>query len=109
MRNRAGWLGLAVLVVAWALFIILRLGAGWRIFLFLPAALAASGFLQGAFHFCANFGMRGVFNLGPSVGTTESVDQAEHRTKDRAKALQIMGLSFLGGGVVAAVGFFTAL
>jgi hypothetical protein len=105
-RRLSGWIGLAVTLVAEALFILLRVPAGWRLFLFLPAALGATGFLQDAMHFCAGFAMQGVFNLGPNVGKTDTVAQAEFRRKDRAKAMQIAGLSALIGAVVAVAGFF---
>ena len=87
-------------------FIIFRVPAGWRLFLVLPAGAAATGFLQSALHFCAGFAMRGVFNFGAAVGTTETVEQAEFRRKDKAKALQIFGWSVLIGVGVAVIAFF---
>jgi len=107
-RLRFGWGGLVVTVVLAAAFFVFRVPAPWRFFLFLPATLAAVGFLQAAFHFCANFGMRGVFKFGSEVGTTDTVEQAEFRRKDRAKAFQIVSFSVLIGVVVALAGFFTA-
>ena len=107
-RLRFGWGGLAVTVVLAAAFFVFRVPAPWRFFLFLPAALGATGFLQAAFHFCAAFGMSGVFNFGAEVGKTDTVEQAEFRRKDRAKALQIVAYSILVGVVVALAGYFTA-
>ena len=107
-RLRFGWGGLAVTVVLAAVFFLFRIPAPWRLFLFLPAALGATGFLQAAFHFCAAFGMRGVFNFGAEVGKTDTVEQAEFRRKDRSKALQIIAYSILIGVVVALAGYFTA-
>jgi hypothetical protein len=49
--------------------------------------LSTEGFLQTAFHFCAGFGMQGVFNFGAEVGKTETVEQAEFRQKDQRKPL----------------------
>ncbi len=108
-RRAFGWIALAITAVLWAIFILLGVGAPWRLFLLLPAAGSASGFLQAAFHFCANFGMRGVFNFGPQVGNTDTVEQAEFRAKDRRKAQQIILLSLLVGVVVALIGYLTAL
>jgi hypothetical protein len=68
-RLRFGWGGLVVTVVLAAAFFVFRLPAPWRFFLFLPTTSGAVGFLQAAFRFCADFGMRSVFNLGPEVGT----------------------------------------
>ena len=107
-RRTFGWIGLGVTVVLWAIFVVFGVGAPWRLFLLLPAAGSASGFLQAAFHFCANFGMRGVFNFGPEVGKADTVEQAEFRLKDRRKAQTIIVLSLLIGIAVAVVGYFTA-
>ncbi len=104
-RIRGGWTGLAVTVVLWAVFFVFRVPGPWRLFLFLPAATGAAGFLQAAFHFCANFGMRGVFNFGPEAGKTDTVEQAEFRRKDRRKAGLISLASALIGIVIAVAGF----
>jgi hypothetical protein len=57
-------------------------------------------------HFCAGFGMRGVFNFGPTVGKTDTVSQAEFRAKDRRKAQQVFFYAALIGIVVVLVAFF---
>jgi hypothetical protein len=70
-----------------------------RLIAIVPAAGAASGFIQAATHFCAGFGMRGVFNFG-DTGSTDTVDQAEFRAEDQAKARRILGASLaIGAGV----------
>jgi hypothetical protein len=107
-RMQAGWIGLGITVVLWVLLIVFRVNGPWRLFLFVPAALAATGFLQAAFHFCANFGMRGVFNFGDQVGRVESVTQAKYRRKDRMKAQRIIFYSAILGVAVALIGYFTA-
>ena len=104
-RRQSGWVGLGVTVLLWVLFFMLRVPAPWRLALFIPAAVGAAGFLQAAFHFCANFGMRGVFNFGAQVGKTDTVEQAEFRRKDRSKARLISLLSALVGAVAAVIGF----
>jgi hypothetical protein len=108
-RMQGGWLGLAVTVVAWAVFLIFRVPAPWRLLLFFPAAIGATGFFQAALHFCAGFGMRGVFNFGAEVGKTETVEQAEFRRKDRRKSQQISLYSVLVGAAIAVAGFFLTL
>jgi len=105
-RRQSGWFGLGATVLLWVLFFLLRVPAPWRLFLFLPAALGAAGFLQAAFHFCAAFGMRGVFNFGAEVGKTDTVEQAEFRRRDVRKARLIGLYSFLVGAAVAVVGYF---
>ena len=109
MRRRVGWFGSAATILPWAIFWIFRVPAAWRLFLFLPAAMGATGFLQAAMHFCAGFGIRGVFNFGPEVGKTDSVEQAEFRQKDRRKAGQIGLYSMAIGFAVALAAFCLAL
>ena len=106
VRLASGWLGTAITVALGVVFSVFGVPALWRLTLFLPAALAASGFLQAGFHFCARYGMMGVFNVGHQIGSTQTVEDAEFATKDKAKALQIFGLSTLVGIVAAVVGYF---
>ena len=101
-----GWVSLVVTVALWAAFIIGRFAPPWRLVLFFPATMVAAGFLQSAWHFCAKFGLKGVFNFGPNVGKTDTVEQAEYRRQDRRTALAIIGLSALAGAVVAAVAYW---
>jgi hypothetical protein len=72
----------------------------FRLLVFLPAAGAASGYLQAIFRFCAGFGSRGVFNFG-EVGRTEAVVGAGARARDRAMAARIGVASAVVGVVVA--------
>lgn len=108
-RRQAGWVGLGATILLWAIFWIFRVPDSWRLLLFFPAAIGATGFLQAALHFCAGFGMRGWYNFGPEVGKTETVEQAEFRRKDRGKALLIGVCSILAGAVIAIAGYYTTL
>jgi hypothetical protein len=108
-RWAVGWAALIATVVLWGAFVALRIAPPWRLLTFVPAAVAAIGFLQAAWHFCAKFGLGGVFNIGPKIGATDTVEQAEDRRKDRRRALVIIGLSLLIGGVVAAASYFVPL
>ena len=89
------------------LVILLAIGAPSlaRLVVAIPAAGAASGYLQAWLKFCAGFGSRGVFNFGP-LGQTEEVVDVDARRRDRARARQI-GLASLvigiASGVVAAL------
>jgi hypothetical protein len=105
-RRQGGWVGLGVTVVAWGGFLVLRVPAPWRLLLFFPAMMSATGFLQAALHFCAGFGIRGVFNFGSEVGRTETVEQAEFRLKDRRKARLIGSYSVLVGASAAIAAYF---
>lgn len=71
--------------------------------LFIPVFFSANGFLQGFMHFCAGFGIKGVFNFCSTVGKTDTISQAEFRTKDRQKAQQIFFYAVLIGVVVVAI------
>jgi hypothetical protein len=100
-RRRAGHVGaIATLAV---LAILLAIGAPplARLIIALPAAGAASGYLQAWFKFCAGFGSRGVFNFGP-LGATETVVDDAARARDRGKARQI-GLASLMIGLAVGV------
>ena len=105
-RKQAGWVGVIATIAVWIVLFAVRVQAAWQLLLFIPASLAASGFLQAYMHFCAGFGSRGLFNFGPEAGKTETVAQAEFRAKDRKKARQILGLSLIIGVVVAVVAYF---
>ena len=59
-----------------------------RFLVAIPAALAASGYLQAYFKFCVAFGSAGVFNFG-ARGTTEHVADPEARSRDRQRVLQL--------------------
>ena len=73
----------------------------WRLILVIPAAGAATGFLQDAMHFCAGFGMKGIFNVINSAGVVYNVELEEFRLKDRRKAIQISLYSLAIGLVIA--------
>ena len=101
-RRRTGWIGAVVSVVFVAVAVILGWPWPWRLFVFLPATLAATGFLQSALHFCVKFGTQGLFNVENAVGQTEAVHEAEYRRKDQRKAVTII-LGSVGIGLVAAI------
>lgn len=108
-RRRSGWFGLGATIVLWLAFVVFRVSAPWRLLLFLPAFMSAEGFLQAAFHFCAGFGSRGLYNFGTEVGKTETVEQAEFRQKDQRKALMISLYSALIGIAIAVLGFLLVI
>jgi hypothetical protein len=104
-RIRAGWLGLIATLLMWIGCILFNIPAPWKMILFFPATMSAVGFLQAAMHFCAAFGVLGVFNFGREVGKTETVEQKEYRRKDRIKAFLIVFYSSLIGLAVALLGY----
>lgn len=90
MRRASGIFGLGVTIIMFFLFYVVNVDPLLRLLIFVPAALAASGFLQAQLHFCAKFGMSGLFNFGDDIRKQESVDQAEYRRKDQRKAITII-------------------
>lgn len=105
-RRRNGGIGAAVVAGAVvAATVLTGVPKPLRLLAVLPAAGAATGFIQAATHFCAGFGMRGVFNFG-DTGSTDTIEQAEFRAEDQAKAKRIIAASLAIG---AAVGGATLL
>ncbi len=99
-RRQSGIISTLVAIVLLVLLVAIDAPRGWRLLLILPVAGAATGFLQDAMHFCAGFGLKGVFNVINSAGITDNVDLEEFRKKDRRKALQISGYSLaIGTGI----------
>ena len=105
MRKRTGQIGLVVTIALWALFIWFDVPQIWRLTLFIPATMSATGLLQAYMRFCAYFGFASLFNFGPKVGETDTVQQTEFRAKDRKKAWQIVIYSIVTGLVVALLGY----
>jgi len=103
-RRRAGHVGLVVTFVVFACLVAIEAPPVARLIVALPAAAAASGYLQAWFRFCAAFGARGIFNFG-ELGHAEDVVDPAARARDRAKARGI-ALASLAIGIVVAVAAF---
>ena len=101
LRRRAGHVGLAVTAALGAALLRSDLSPAWRLALALPAAGAASGYLQARQRFCANYGFRGLYNL-EGRGHEQPVPVAGAQDDDRRRSLQIAGTS-------AAIGIGVAL
>jgi hypothetical protein len=108
-RRALGWIGLVATILLWATFVGLKTAAVWRLFLFVPALLAALGFIQSAWHFCVKYGFDGAYKFGRNVGKSDGPEQAEFHRKDRRTALTILVLSALLGIATATVGYFVPL
>jgi len=103
-RRQTGWIGLIVTLVLWALFIWFDISRIWKLTLFIPAMMSATGFLQAYMHFCVHFGFASLFNFG-DVGKTDTVQQAEFRTKDKRKAWKIVIYSALIGLAITLIAY----
>ena len=105
-RKLAGLAGLVITVLLYGLLVYSDAPRSLRLIVFIPAVLAAIGFLQARTHFCAYFGMRGVYNFSYEVGVTEAVEQAEFRAQDVRKAWQIIIYSVIIGAVAAVIAYY---
>jgi hypothetical protein len=101
LRRRAGHVGLALTAALAAALLRSNLHPAWRLTLALPAAGAASGYLQARQRFCADFGFRGVYNFD-TRGHEQQVATVQARAEDRRRALQISAAS-AGIGLAVAV------
>ena len=102
-RRRAGHIGVIATLVLFAVLVVIGAPPITRLLVALPAAVAASGYLQAWFKFCAGFGSRGVFNFGEVVGDTHQVADADARRRDRVRAMQIGAAAGVIGLVVGLV------
>ena len=103
LRRWTGHIGLGATVFLIGSYIGMATDPTSRLLIFFPAAVSALGYLQAQMHFCAQFGLAGLFNVSETFGKRESVDQRAFRRKDQQKALLIIGLSIAVGSLVALV------
>jgi hypothetical protein len=100
-RQMAGHAGTLATVALLGILLLTDAPSWARLVLILPAAGAASGYLQAAFRFCAGYGWRGVFNFGEAGhDRTTPVPDPDARRADRRKAV-LIGLA--SGAIGAAV------
>jgi len=99
-RRNFGWVSLAVSIILFIVLVWTGANPFWRLFLFFPAAAAASGFLQAYFHFCSGFARLGVYNFG-APGQTTKIEDETARKKDKRKGFQITLIAALFGAVLA--------
>jgi hypothetical protein len=102
LRRRAGHAGLVVTAALGAALLRSDLPRAWRLTLAVPAAGAASGYLQARERFCADFGWRGVYNFDRR-GQEQPVAGDNALAQDRRKAMRIAAASAaIGVGVALA-------
>jgi hypothetical protein len=101
LRRRAGHVGLAVTAALGAALLRSDRSPAWRLTLALPAAGAASGYLQARQRFCANYGFRGLYNFD-ARGHEQPVAVTGAEEADRRRSLEITVTS-------AAIGLGVAL
>jgi hypothetical protein len=104
MRRRSGHVAAAATVSLLSILVATNAPRWTRLFVGLPAAGAASGYLQARAHFCAGFGSRGVYNFGP-VGEVQKVTDADDLAADKRTSRRIALQSGAVGLVAAAAAF----
>jgi len=106
VRQLFGLVGVMFFLATWAVLDHLLASIAWYWLLILPATVASLGYLQAYYHFCADFGMRGVFNFSPNIGIADTPIQAKFREQDRQKAILILKQSFGFGIIITALVIF---
>ena len=101
-RRNVGWVSLAIALVLFGALKAAGVDPWWRLMVFFPAALSASGFLQAFFHFCSGFGRAGLYNFG-ALGESHKVDDEPSKAKDKKKAYQIVLYSGCIGGIATII------
>jgi len=104
-RRQSGLVGILASIVLMVTLVAIGAPRGWRLSVFIPVSAAALGYLQGSFHFCVGFGLKGLYNVINSAGITDNVSMAEYREKDRNKAFTIIFLSLAIGIGIALLYF----
>jgi hypothetical protein len=95
-RRRVGHVGLLLTLILLAVLVRIHVPPVARLLVALPAAGAASGYLQATLKFCAGFGSRGLFNFG-QLGQTQHAPDADACARDRVRARQIGAASIAIG------------
>ena len=103
-RKIAALSSLAVTVILIVVLLLLPENRLWRLTLFVPVTSFAVSFQQWYFHFCVAFGIKGIFNFG-NLGKSDTIQQAEFRKKDRAKAWQMINTGIVAG-IIASLVFY---
>jgi hypothetical protein len=102
-RRMTGHIGLIVFIVVLALLLVFDVSRYYRLFLFLPAMLAATGYLQARNHFCVGFAREGKQNAAEgSVNASDVTDEtakASDRRKARHMNLQSAGIALIATGI----------
>lgn len=104
-RKIAALSSLAVTIILIVVLLLLPENRLWRLTLFVPVTSFAVSFQQWYFRFCVAFGIKGIFNLG-NLGKSDTIQQAEFRKKDRAKAWQMINTGIVAGIIAATVFYY---
>ena len=107
-RRLAGLVGAIATVFLWIGLVAVGAPPAWNLLIFLPALMAAAGFVQAPSRFCFYFGFAGIFNFG-NVGRRERIAEPEALELDRATAMRVLAISCAIAGIVTLIAYGGAL
>ncbi len=105
-RRFFGFVGLFVTLFLYGLFAYFSVPRLFRLLVFFPAMMSATGFIQAQMRFCVYFGTHGYYNFGPEVGKTENVEEQKYRELDRKKSMELMVYSAFIGLLAALLAYY---
>lgn len=105
-RKKAGYLGIAIFVVILAVMLTLGINRYARLALFVPAFLAAIGFLQARNRFCVGYGAAGQQNASEGSAKASVVADKAAVSKDKQRAQQ---MNLQAAGIAAATAIVCVL
>ena len=95
IRRNTGYVSLILSIILILLLIELKASKVFNLIIFFPILLASISFLQDQMHFCAAFGLKGVYNFGKKILKPARIEELEYIKKDREKALKIIIYSLI--------------
>jgi hypothetical protein len=103
-RRMIGYIGTALFIVTSALLLIFGVTGLVRLVVFLPALMAASGFLQASHKFCSGYGGKGLQNAEEGSYAPQAVADASDAQKDKKRAATI-NLQSIGVAIIVTIIF----
>jgi hypothetical protein len=102
-RRRSGYLAIGAAIVMAVALVLVDAPAPARLLVAMPLAAGFSGLIQAHLRFCANYGWRGLRNMG-AIGEAERVIDRAALAADRRRSAQILAAS-AAAGLALATGF----
>jgi hypothetical protein len=100
-RKQAFYIGSAAVVSLLGIFYILDVSAIIGLIIFVPAWIAALGYIQAKHKFCVGYAALGKYSSGNKFGQTANVDKKRNLLADTFKARQLNRRAQLYGAVTA--------
>jgi hypothetical protein len=101
-RRKLGLFSFVISIAVLVILIWLHVNPWWRLIVFFPVFMSASGFLQAYFRFCPGFARAGVYNFTLIIGKFTKVSDDYSKEKDKSVGNKIM-LYAISIGLVASI------